>query len=55
MNDRIKELANLAGWKYILGGNPRTRIEDRDYIVKDIYDILDQSQFIKATTFAKGK
>jgi hypothetical protein len=33
MNDRIKELANLAGWKYILGGNPRTRIEDRDYIV----------------------
>jgi hypothetical protein len=33
MNERIKELAEQAGWRYVLGGNPRTLIEDRDYFV----------------------
>ena len=31
MNERIKELATQAGWKYILGTH--TPIETRDYIV----------------------
>ena len=33
MNERIKDLAEKAGWRYVLGGNPRTLIEDREYLV----------------------
>ena len=33
MNEQIKQLAEKSGWRYVLGGNPQTLIEDRDYLV----------------------